>query len=720
MKVLIVTNLYPSDDRPTWGTFVKEQVESLREFCPDLILDVFVIHSYRSDWEYLRAMRLLPGIIRRNEYDLVHAHFGLTLVSMLFIPTPPLVVTFHGSDILVSPAKYVSRLLAKKASRAIVVADKMRDELGYGDVIPCGIDVKTFSTPSDWSQKPGCADHRPCRILFPADPRNRIKGYGLFHTACLELKKKGYEVEEVHLVNVSREKVPEVYWNCDVMLLTSLSEGSPTVVKEAIAAKLPFVSVDVGDVSQWVKLIDFGEVVADRKPERIADAVSALLARTGDRALFDNSRCIETIDLKSVATRVKSLYDELLKDRRQASTGTSRKVPVVSCRFSTERKRAGERETRKERDAEIRSMDVSSRIRNLISFSVRALPQMILPSSLFCYERIKGRRSPRGVSVRYSLMVLLGLTRAMEAGHSTTLAVDKIFRAVLSQRVQEFGVGDLGLCLWVDSQLKGENNGSLLQKLRAKIDAQGGWDTCLGMEMAWAIAGAVSAARRSGSASAVALLKEGVASACGYHLASSDLLYHFGRSVSKRSRFPNFATQIYNVHALSCAAQMLEDDRPLKVARGIADKLLALQLPDGGWPWLYDARRGSVVERYEIYSVHQDAMAPMALLKLSEVCGDPKYARAALIGLEWLYSNNELHCHMIDEEEGLILRSIRRREPLSKVMLGVNTGLAILGAPGDAGKGWFLEINPTCRPYGLGWVLFAWSGRENFFDRMAL
>ena len=232
------------------STFVKEQVESMREHCPDLTIDVHVIEGDRPRGEYLQEMLRLPAIVKKGRYDIVHAHFGLTLVSMLFVRAP-VVVTFHGSDLLVNPTKHVSRLLAPRASKVIVVSQRLRESLGYGEVIPCGIRVKDFALPSSYENKPSPRIPGDLKVLFPSDPANKVKDYGLFQAVCRELERRGNKVEEVHLANIDRANVPSVYWNCDLMLLTSLSEGSPTVIKEAIAAKLPFVSVDVGDVKEW-------------------------------------------------------------------------------------------------------------------------------------------------------------------------------------------------------------------------------------------------------------------------------------------------------------------------------------------------------------------------------------------------------------------------------------------------------------------------------------
>jgi len=353
-------------------------------------------------------------------------------------------------------------------------------------------------------------------------------------------------------------------------------------------------------------------------------------------------------------------------------------------------------------------------MRDLILLSIDMLRTMLLPSSLFCYERIRGQDQPRGVSVRYTLIALLGLIKARSAGYGIALDIDGIWKAALSELGSaNTTLGDIGLYMWVDSWLGAENSSGLLQRLESCSAATDGLASCVGAEIGWAIAGTVSQAKKTGSSTAVKILKELVQSICNECMAENDLVYHF-RASGPRRRFPNFANQIYNIYALSSSAEFLEDDLLLAAARRIADRLLTLQLPCGGWPWLYDAQRGTVMERYEIYSVHQDGMAPMSLLKLSELTGEKKYARAAFAGLDWVYAKNELSLNMINEKECLIYRSIRRRKPYDRLMKAVNAGFSILGLPGDVAKGRFLEVNPTTRPYHPGWILYAWSGRENY------
>lgn len=305
MKVLVVTNLYPTEKKPTWGTFVKEQVESLRAAYPDeLDIDVYLVDGSQSRMSYLKALFELPRIVRAGKYDLVHAHYGLTLVSLLLVRVP-IVVTFHGSDLLKQPVATLSRLFSAKTDRIITVSGNLRAVLGKGDIIPCGIPAERFLLPKDW-QPPG--RNGKIRVLFPANPSVQVKDYPLFTAVCSYLSSFGYSVCEVHLNGVPREEVPQVFWDADLMILTSHSEGSPTVIKEAIAARLPFVSVDVGDVREWTNLIDFGMVTKSRDPAEIAHCARELLLKVPDRRMCDASRALKLLEIRVTARRIMDVY----------------------------------------------------------------------------------------------------------------------------------------------------------------------------------------------------------------------------------------------------------------------------------------------------------------------------------------------------------------------------------------------------------------------------
>jgi hypothetical protein len=350
---------------------------------------------------------------------------------------------------------------------------------------------------------------------------------------------------------------------------------------------------------------------------------------------------------------------------------------------------------------------------DLIHFAMRALRLMRLPDGAFCFERRVGESDPRGRSLRYTLMVELGLLRAQASGYTLPFVVDEL-ESVVWREIErtQLKPGDLGLMLWADARRAGGRAVELTERLEASLKAADGLPALLGMELGWIVIGLAHQVATDGGDGAQRLLARALDQLVVENRAPSHLFRHFGAQGWRR-RFPNFATQIYSVLALSVVARHGLDDRALPAARATADRLLELQLPDGGWPWLFDAERGTVVERYEVYSVHQDAMAPMALLELSEACGNERYVRAVQRGLSWIHGRNELRADMVDRRHQLVLRSIRRRRGLDRFWLAARTGASLVGLPTPSGAGRLTELNPTDRPYHFGWVLEAWCGRED-------
>jgi hypothetical protein len=351
--------------------------------------------------------------------------------------------------------------------------------------------------------------------------------------------------------------------------------------------------------------------------------------------------------------------------------------------------------------------------RALIAFALDNLGRMQTGDGLFCEELVAGDPSPRGLNLRYSLMTWLGLHKAQATGYAHDFDLDGI-RAALLDRLDapQLRPGDFGLHLWVDALAGRERGDELLARLHGALGREGGLQAREGMEVAWIVLGLTH--QVTAGANANHLLRVAVDHALGRQHLRSGLFAHSGRGL--RRRFPNFATQIYNVLALATVAAHGLDAgrRALGAARRASARLQELQHADGGWPWLYDVRSGRVVERYEVYTVHQTAMAPMALLQLAEASGERSHVDAAARGLAWIHGGNELGVPMLLEEDQILCRSIRRRSPWSRAFLYGNTAASALTGAGRAlGGAGTIELNRTDRPYHLGWVLEAWCGRED-------
>lgn len=343
----------------------------------------------------------------------------------------------------------------------------------------------------------------------------------------------------------------------------------------------------------------------------------------------------------------------------------------------------------------------AKRRRIFLEFALAKLPAMRLSDGAFCHEVTAPGLEPTGRSLRYTLMCALGLQRARQAGMKVpadpgelvALAVDELDTGGLT-------IGDLGLLLWADARGGSKFHDKIAFRLHGRVGRE--FPDLEGLELSWVVIGAA----QSG---ADVLLDDALDRQLARVDPASGLFRH--RDAGRRARFPNFATQIYGVLALATAAR---HGRPqaLEPARRAADRLLDLQRSDGGWPWILDTRKGRVVEPYEVYSVHQDAMAPMALHELTAVSGDERYAAAADEGVHWVFGRNDLGRPMIDHEAGIVFRSIRRRRGLDRALLYANTAGAMLGRAPFANVRGPLEVNPTDRPYHLGWVLEAWAGRS--------
>ncbi|MFQ6048983.1 MAG: hypothetical protein ACE5K7_06430, partial [Phycisphaerae bacterium] len=240
-------------------------------------------------------------------------------------------------------------------------------------------------------------------------------------------------------------------------------------------------------------------------------------------------------------------------------------------------------------------------------------------------RRWDGRRAKcQGHSVRYALISLIGLARApVTLGPQRRLAGRLWRRVAGASQKADLAVGDLGVGLWACS-LAGWCVAEFAAEraLRAYRDRPGG---CNSIGLAWLLLGAehailVDQRRREAwdladEAKAALLALYNPGTALFYRHARGGLLHGVSRRVAC------FANQIYPVMALAVHARRTGCRQAAVVAGAVADRLCQLQGRAGQWWWLYDVDRGDVVEGYPVFSVHQDGMAPMALLEAGRALG---------------------------------------------------------------------------------------------------
>lgn len=288
-EVVVVTRGWPTDRSPGTGIFVKTEVEALRRL--GLAVTLISHPTGRPIWAYMRLWLSLLTTLRSHPSAVVHAHYGFTGWVSRLQRRAPVVVTFHGSDLLGSRGmsggrrslrgraeQWTNRLLARLVDRSIIVTPAMA-ALAPADaaLIPAGVDTSLFH-PGERTQTRsalGLAEEQRV-ILFVADPMRSVKRFALARAAVDQLTDMTFPVVLQPVHGRTAQEVAAWMRAADALLLTSESEGSPLVVREALASGLPVVSVDVGDVRHRLAGIANCHVTPPRASE-LAEALRRVL-----------------------------------------------------------------------------------------------------------------------------------------------------------------------------------------------------------------------------------------------------------------------------------------------------------------------------------------------------------------------------------------------------------------------------------------------------------
>ena len=304
MKILVVA----SYNKNRFAPFIVEQAETLKQF--DCEVDYFGIVG-KGIKGYLSAFSSLRMKIKSFKPDVIHAHYGLSGLLANLQRSIPVVTTYHGSDINLPKVLRLSKLAMKLSAWNIFVSQRNVDiaqpKKNYL-LLPCGVNLPNYNE-SEISAVKEKLNWNPYKkyILFAGAFDNRVKNAKLAQDSISLVE----NAELIELKGYTREQVTALFYAVDSFLMTSFTEGSPQVVKEAMACGCPIVSVDVGDVAERIEGLD-GCYIAERNPQDIANKLNKVLSlnsRTKGR-----ERIIElglTNDL--VAKKLVEIYTQILK-----------------------------------------------------------------------------------------------------------------------------------------------------------------------------------------------------------------------------------------------------------------------------------------------------------------------------------------------------------------------------------------------------------------------
>lgn len=306
MKVLFVSS---GNAKEGISLIIRNQGKSL--LSQNVDVEYFAING-KSIKSYLKHIFILRHYLKKNKFDIIHAHYSLSAFVASLAQSKPLIVSLMGSDV---NSNFIIRNLTclfsfiYKWEQIIVKSEEMKNKLIIKriQVIPNGVDLNIFK-PLEKSlcQEQIGWDKNKSHILFAANPKRKEKNFKLASESISIIKDSDIELH--FLENVSHNDIPKYMNASDVLLLCSLYEGSPNVIKEAMACNCKIVTTNVGDV-RWVLGETCGCYISSFKPEDVADNI--LKALKDEHKTKGRDRIIE-LDLNSqkIAQKIANIYNK--------------------------------------------------------------------------------------------------------------------------------------------------------------------------------------------------------------------------------------------------------------------------------------------------------------------------------------------------------------------------------------------------------------------------
>jgi teichuronic acid biosynthesis glycosyltransferase TuaC len=302
--------MYPQPEWPAFGTFVRREIESLRK--QGVTVDVLFINGRRSKVSYASAFpRLWGQLLRTGPYDLLHAHYVLSGLVARAQWRLPVVLTHWGIEVFKTWQAPVCGLTTSWFDRLIVQSPAMKERLGVEDahVIPAGVDLDRFTPmPIDEARRLIGLPLDKKLVVWAGEHFRPEKRFDIAEKAMGIVSEADRDAELVLLSGKPPDAVPAYLSACDALLLTSDAEGSPNVIKEAMASNLPIVSTAVGDVPEMIGGTA-GCYLCSQEPHDVAEKVQAALA-FGKRT--DGRQAVRRLGLDETSKRIIGVYEEAL------------------------------------------------------------------------------------------------------------------------------------------------------------------------------------------------------------------------------------------------------------------------------------------------------------------------------------------------------------------------------------------------------------------------
>ncbi len=312
MKVLFVSSGNRSD---YVSPIIKNQGDSL--LFEKIEVDYYLIRG-SGPWGYFKNILPLRHQINKNKYDIIHAHYLFSAIIATFTFKKPMVVSFMGSELfenklVIFLARFFSRFFWKTT---IVKTGEMFQKLKVNGttIIPNGVDIDRFRP----MNKLACQERLKWdsgikHILFPSWPQRKEKNFMLAKKAVELLETKDIELHTIQ--DIPNEELVCYYNAADVILFTSFREGSPNVIKEALACNRPIISTKVGDVPWLIDKLENCQLISLNEKE-----VALALGKALENESMPKGRERITalgLDSQTIAKQLSEIYQKLISKKPQ-------------------------------------------------------------------------------------------------------------------------------------------------------------------------------------------------------------------------------------------------------------------------------------------------------------------------------------------------------------------------------------------------------------------
>jgi len=306
MKVLFVSS---GNSKEGISPIVTNQGKSLQN--EGLDLTYFKIKG-KGIKGYLKNIKPLRILLTENDFDIVHAHYSMSAFVASLSGARPLIVSLMGSDVKSDKLFKVFIHLFNKLfwNKTIVKSEDMKLSLGIKEtqVISNGVDLDMFKPLNQLECKKKLGwDFEKKQILFAANPNRHEKNYPTAKKAFSKLDEVNYELKV--LQDVPKNQMSLHFNAADLVLLTSLWEGSPNVIKEALACNRPILSTNVGDVSTLLSNVNGCNIIE----EDTQDIASKIKFSIENFSVSNGRKKVKSLKIDSinVALKIIELYKEI-------------------------------------------------------------------------------------------------------------------------------------------------------------------------------------------------------------------------------------------------------------------------------------------------------------------------------------------------------------------------------------------------------------------------